>query len=297
MKTPLLSKVLIGAFFFLFFHALYITFWKLPVTFTLWQIPTANTRQMMGYVIKDADGRLYVVDGGQKVDAPFLHKFLMEYGGEVDGWFISHPHDDHTGALTELLENPQGLTIKAIYGAFLEDSIMARCDKRRAGDFRMLSKELDRSGVEFIRTEPGMVIKTDRLTVEVLTDISPEIKHNCMNESSIVYKFSDFKKSVLFLGDLGVVGGQKLLKGPYKEKLKSDYVQMAHHGQRGVNFNVYKAIAPQGCLWPTPEWLWNNDGGKGYNTGPWDTIRVRRWMDKLGVEEHYVMYEGLQEIR
>ena len=62
---------------------------------------------------------------------------------------------------------------------------------------------------------------------------------------------------------------------------------MAHHGQWGVNFNMYKLIMPKICLWPTPDWLWNNDNGEGYGTGPWRTLETRGWMEQLGVQASF----------
>jgi len=36
---------------------------------------------------------------------------------------------------------------------------------------------------------------------------------------------------------LGVEGGRKLLNSPYAKRLPADYLQMAHHGQNGVEEN------------------------------------------------------------
>ena len=47
--------------------------------------------------------------------------------------------------------------------------------------------------------------------------------------------------------------------------------------------SFYQAVAPRACLWNTPDWLWNNDAGNGFDTGPWRTVEVRGWMEELGV--------------
>ena len=109
-------------------------------------------------------------------------------------------------------------------------------------------------------------------------------------------KVTDSKKSVLFLGDLGVEGGEKLLKNISGEKLRADYVQMAHHGQNGVSKAFYEVVQPKYCLWPTPRWLWDNDNGGGKGSGPWQTLEVRKWMAELGVEKHYVSADGLYRL-
>jgi hypothetical protein len=71
---------------------------------------------------------------------------------------------------------------------------------------------------------------------------------------------------------------------------------MAHHGQDGVDEDVYLAIQPRCGLWPTPLGLWDNDKGQGKGSGPWKTLTVRAWMDKLPIERHCVMTGGLRRI-
>lgn len=251
---------------------------------------------MMGYVVKGSEGEVVVIDGGRKEDAPFLRSFLLEHGGIVKRWLITHPHKDHIGALSILLKEPGGITIQTLYGAFLDESVMEKCDPNRLNEFLMLRDSIRESGVPFVWVTAGRSLDTSGIKIDVLSGVNPEILQNCMNNSSIVYKLVDDNKSALFLGDLGVEGGEKLLRSSLSQYLESDYVQMAHHGQRGVGFNVYKRISPKVCLWPTPLWLWDNDNGGGYNSGPWDTLRVRRWMDEINVKKHYIMADGLSEI-
>ena len=69
---------------------------------------------------------------------------------------------------------------------------------------------------------------------------------------------------------------------------------MAHHGQQGVTKEFYAVASPTVCLWPTPDWLWdNNAGGRGKNTGPWKTLETRAWMEEMGIDKHYVSKDGL----
>ena len=35
----------------------------------------------------------------------------------------------------------------------------------------------------------------------------------------------------------------------------------------------------------TPEWLYDNDSGGGFNSGPWQSIIVRSWLDEYGTEQ------------
>ena len=63
-------------------------------------------------------------------------------------------------------------------------------------------------------------------------------------------------------------------------------------GQNGAGKEVYEAISPIICLWPTTEWLWNNDSGTGYDSGPWKTIETREWINEIGVEQNYIEKDG-----
>lgn len=67
---------------------------------------------------------------------------------------------------------------------------------------------------------------------------------------------------------------------------------MTHHGQNGVRKEVYKAVAPPICLWPTSAWFWDNNGGQGPGSGPWDTLETRRWMEEPGVEIQVCTKDG-----
>lgn len=62
------------------------------------------------YVIQLKNGHFVIEDGGLKFDAPYLLDYLegLVPPGEkpvIEGWFISHPHDDHHGALVEISTN------------------------------------------------------------------------------------------------------------------------------------------------------------------------------------------------
>ena len=133
--------------------------------------------------------------------------------------------------------------------------------------------------------------------IDVLYSPNCEIQCNFVNNSSIILMLILGGKKTLFLGDAGIEEGERLL-ALYGENggLKADYVQMAHHGQNGVEKDVYAAIAPTACLWCTPDWLWNNDAGLGYNTHCFKTVEVQGWMADLGVQQHYIMMNGTQII-
>lgn len=269
-----------------------------PTTFTLWQLPNQTHSQMMSYVMRTTGGKLVVIDGGTTGDAPYLKGFLAAMGNEVEAWFISHPHSDHVEAITAILNDPANQVRVRIFYASLPDLewIKRHCPAEDTKSTADLLDALRKTGNKLVDVPLGAEYKIDDLRIEVLAIRNPELTHGGLNNSSVVIRVEDAGKSVLFLGDLGAKAGQKLLASTYGKRVRAEYVQMAHHGQQGVDETFYKAVGAKYCLWPTPRWLYENDSGKGRGSGPWQTLQVREWMQKLGIQKHYLMVDGLQRI-
>lgn len=51
---------------------------------------------------------------------------------------------------------------------------------------------------------------------------------------------------------------------------------MSHHGQQGATKELYECINPKICLWPTTDWLWNNDDGNGIDSRTMENIRNKK---------------------
>ncbi len=265
-------------------------------SFTLWQLPARTPTQHMAYVIRTVNGKVIVVDGGNRGDAEYLRGFLAAFDNRVDSWFVSHPHPDHVDTLTEVLNSPGKIRIGHIYGSMPEESWIEEHEPAHLKTIQQFSQSLKKSDHQVEELALGQRLDIDGLRIDVLGIKNPEITGNAINNSSIVFRVSDTKKSVLFTGDLGVEGGRKLMKTKYKDQLPSDYVQMAHHGQAGVDQEFYRAVKPRFCLWPTPAWLWHNDSGKGIGSGSWQTLVVRGWMNEMNVEDHFLSAHGVVRI-
>lgn len=273
---------------------------------TLYMLPEQSFSQMMSYVIQTKEGKLIVVDGGKRADAEYLYEKLVKLGGEnpkIDAWFLTHPHPDHIEAILELFHRNKAMEIKAIYRDFLDyDFYMEthgpdayELDEGVLREFAEFEKEYK----ELLKTpEPGQEIMVGSVKIKVLH--TPRLQRepsNRFNNSSIVFRMDIEGKRVLFVGDLGEESGDTILSEVPAEELHADYMQMAHHGQNGVNRRFYETVSPKACMWHTPVWLWNNDLGDGYGTGPFRTIEVQKWMEELGVCEHYVSKDGEHVIR
>lgn len=243
--------------------------------------------QMMSYLIETPFHETVVIDGGHpcEKDARHLYETLMQRGAVVDLWLITHAHNDHYGVLYWMLKNidPFELSIKDIRFAFppLEwlKSVENGSEYHMVSEFYQL---LETRGIVPNMLRAGDTIPLEGCTFDILSDCSDYSDYTTINDTTSVILVHFPKKDVLFLGDLGPEAGRALLSRCDPVKLRCDIVQMAHHGQRGVDRHFYETVRPKVCLYPAPDWLWDNNNGGGFDLGPWETVRTREWMEELG---------------
>ena len=259
-----------------------------------WMLGSTTGAQNLSIIIKSPHGKLIVVDGGWEADATKLSELILQQGGKVDAWLITHPHEDHVGALCAILnDTARKIKIDKIYCSLASPDWYCQVSPTGAGIADQLLSAFTKLPVGTVTDNigRGTEINIDDVNIRVLNNRGV-YTYNGVNNSSMVYKIRVSGQSILILGDLAYDGGKDLIKTCTAAELKSDIVQMAHHGQQGVDQDAYALIAPTTCLWPTPAWLWNNDNGGGVGSGPWGTLTTRAWMDALGVKDNRSLKDG-----
>lgn len=264
----------------------------------LHMLKNASRIQMQSFIVEEQTGKLLVIDGGMEADAPHLLERLRQITGQsvphVDAWLFTHAHLDHMDAFLKLFEHsPEAFTFDKLLCCFPSEQYLALEQDPNGGAKTLIrfNRLRARIGSRLVTVSEDDEYRFGTAKLQVLRTVDCSIKTNVVNNSSVVYKLWIGTKTVLFLGDLGQEGGE-MLRAAKPEQLKSDICQMAHHGQRGVDARFYQAVAPEVCLWCAPDWLWDNDGGKGFDTSIFETVRTREWMQKLGVQTHYVCKDG-----
>lgn len=251
---------------------------------TLIMLESEGDAQMLSSIIVTANNRIIVIDGGWTYDADKLVDNVKQYSDRVDYWMITHPHPDHMGALYEVLKTG-AIDVGTILCALQSDVWYERYAPDIAGFVKEFKHLMFGRDVCYVKKQDVFVL--DGIKIYVVNSIY-DTNSDKINNSSIVYKIMSNDNSILFLGDLAHEGGQRLLAESTPYLLSANIVQMAHHGQNGVDENVYARINPKIALWPTPEWLWNDD------TGDYQTLDTREWMKKIGCKNYVTAFGDIR---
>ena len=135
------------------------------------------------------------------------------------------------------------------------------------------------TGAKICTVKKGDHIRVDEIDFEVIhvPDITMAEKMN-MNDSSVVYKMTyDGEQTMMLLGDAEWVCSNDLVEN-CKDKLKSDIVQVGHHGCGNVSGECYELIDADVYIWQIGEKFWYSDCGEGLNTHNTGVIRTRAYM-------------------
>ena len=214
---------------------------------------------------------------------------------EVEAWFLSHAHSDHYYELSKCLASyskNSNYQIKEFYFDFpdFDDYYAARNSLpsynygtlTKLEQFKLnLNNYANVNGID-IESESmlwyddingavinkweiayGLDIEIDGVRFEIMQTWDYEDRKGSedINETSLVMRAHVEGQSILFLNDLGGFNSDRSsgarLVNTYGEALKSDIVQMAHHGQKGSQKALYDLVDAKVHLWPTPAFVWD----------------------------------------
>ena len=268
-----------------------------------------QTNQIMSYMIKTKNNKLIMLDGGEKSDYKQIIALAKHLTGDevpvIEAWYFSHSHSDHVNAFTALLaEAKDALEIKKVYHHITSEEYMETYEPGNKVSYQTFTRALrkfDATGEHIVVVEEGQKFTHDGIEVEVLLipdETLEPMAGVAINEASVVYRMTIDGQSVLFLGDIYEQSGSRLLQ-KYGNALKSDVVQMAHHGSQGAQRGVYVKIAPKICLWPSPEFMWDpyNQKDGGSTTFALETVELHAYMtNDLNVKTHIIAKDGMQKL-
>ena len=280
---------------------------------------SVNGAPGMSYVAQLADGSFIVIDGGpadgkvipkikkkgvwvdqpevQTHDKEDLYTFLCEHApnGEkprIAAWFITHPHGDHMNLANCFLQDYAGkVDIELAAFNFPDfDSVFCKYErpiwhKGCAAPFRERMDTL--YGAKQFVMHAGQKIFFPGCEIEVL--YTQEDYYPCDfhwgNHLSCAFRMKFADKTVMILGDCEKTNCQDIADA-YGAELKSDVLQLTHHGFNGACFDINKLIDPDICLWACDGFRFECDAR---NLGTTDAYLFNRYLRDRSIKkrEHY----------
>lgn len=262
--------------------------YMLPVTHELnWNI--------MSVIIRTAQGRIIVIDGGHAAEREVLIRALRRISGlevpRVAAWFITHMHVDHYGVLDSMARERDGrVKVERVYHGLLGREFYTDAALEKLPDAGRVWDSITGAertlGARVIRLREGDRVAVDELTFEVVhtaqcVDSSWLPKMN-MNDSSTVLRLCAGEQKLLFLSDSEWICNNALME-KHRDMLGADVVQIGHHGCGNVSDACYEAIGARLALLPAGNRFYYSDGGEGLNSHNTGMIRTLRLMERLNM--------------
>lgn len=257
-----------------------------------------------GPVFRTKSGKLVIVDGGQEEDAEHILDCLeaLSPGKKpvITAWLFSHAHGDHYGLFYQLCQRPElasRIEVEHVYCNFLPPYYYTKLSKEAGDRYAEPIACIENADKVFdcrVHTlEAGEHIIVDELDIEVLHVPSLPLCDGCtINDTSVVFKVThESGQTVMLLTDGEEVVSNALLKLD-PAKLKSDIVQVGHHGCWNVGHECYRRIAPKVAFLQICDRYWYGEGNEGLHTFNTGQIRSRNMLREVGVKPENILRDN-----
>lgn len=253
----------------------------------------------MSILIRLCDGRFIVVDGGFNTSGNCnalletmkdqSKDYIAETGGiRVAAWIITHSHVDHNGMINGNAETikENGITVERFIFNFMDDSEREKAIKSyteywfetEGSEWTKTYEAASTLGADIVIAHVGQIFYFANVKLDVLFTLetyAPAIP-NALNATSVIIKmtFTDPEtETVTTYMSTGDATGKafELTLGTFGEYLKSDIVQLAHHGhvtygcEKGTK-DAYLMMAPSLVLWPKGDYAFLETMNSSFNT-------------------------------
>lgn len=266
----------------------------------------------MSYVLRLADGRFIIIDGGwneNDLQAEKLYGILEKQNvlekPTIAAWIITHPHGDHLGASCDFFK---------LYGqddVVIEEMIFnyPTWEDTAAVEPNSVNETIDGADSRLPyfwknmqQYWPDMKIVTCHTGQEYyFADAKLEILHTIedyypnsvqdlsklnINGASVAFTIEVAGQKNLILGDASPEEADDLVT-MWGDYLKSDIMQMSHHAMEGGSVELYELVDPAVVTIPAPR-PWIDDP----NHDRWNHDTTRWVLNNVGGNIKEVIYAG-----
>ena len=214
----------------------------------------------------------------------------------IAAWILSHAHVDHYGGFIGFAEHyGTKVTVEAVvlnipsYETYSKNVEAANVTPDMTEMITRAKQAISvtYSDAALIIPHAGQLMWFGDAMVDMLythEDLAPAVM-TVTNSSSLIYTVTLGGQRIVFLNDAHD-DASTIVYRMYGNTLKSDIVQVAHHGYNGGNTQMYLKIAADTALWTNPyatvmkEGLWNS---------PRNHFDVKSVRENLLMEDESVM--------
>lgn len=255
------------------------------------------------YIVTLEDGSFIVLDGGtgSSTDVKRIWECLLDlykrgHNGkeptteqpvEIVAWYLSHPHGDHFVNMRSFIntycanyrETP--VRIKYLLANFTSAEEHHNSNNPASistiNAIKSLSDKVQ-GGMKYIKLHTGQVFHIANVDFEVMythEHLYPTQLHTFNNCSTVIRMtlnhtengaLTGGRETMLWLGD-AQEAASRVMRALYGDYLKSDMVQVAHHGYSGCEIALYRLVAPECVWWPTGRSEWKKAYHDSSSTG------------------------------
>ncbi len=234
----------------------------------------------MSYAIRVSDGRFIIIDGGWnfKPDAENLLDTLKA-GSPTDkpviaAWIMTHPHIDHYRCFNEftnlfsqevviekfLLNFPDMSDFtyeKFVRFPEIKDEEYCFTNTSDFAHVNLMYENIKKYNAECFVPHTGQIYNVGDAKLEFLSTVDDTYYSTTFgNPASLVFKMELGGQTTLWTGDASF--SQSKLSSKYGDYLKSDILQVPHHGFGSGSYEeqiiCYDLISPSVCLLPVSDY-------------------------------------------
>lgn len=260
---------------------------ELKETYTFYQLPLTGNAGGFCYAIEMPNQKLIMIDSGYEGEGYYVRDFIMEHGGVVDSWFITHPHIDHVGGLIDILkdENYDGVEIQKVYYNPFTDAFFEKQETNKdlsyvnyAVMYHEFCEQMEKcEDIEFIPVKAGDEIMMQDITVSCLFSFQDDIYD--VNANSLVLHFDIAGVTILVTGDITdqTLSAMRQHWGDTNHYFNVDFLQIPHHGYiAGISNDILFQLT-------MPEYALLDCSAEEYKTNAVNILTLTEWVEELEI--------------
>lgn len=200
-----------------------------------------------------------LIDAGTTDSRHDLVAYLEKYTEKIDYMILTHPHEDHIGGASEVIESLE------VVNLIMPDAVSS------SAAFSRLLDSVEKKGVDAHIAAPGDTYSVGDLQIEILSPLE-ESYENTNDYSAVVHaRFGGV--TFLFTGDAEAAVEKALLEEYPSSKLRSDVLKVGHHGSKTSSTEAFlNAVHPEIAVIEV-----GADNSYGH-----PSQKVLDWLDALG---------------